>query len=332
MWNDSLLKAYLAREQKALLLLLIAFACMGGIGVLYSLPSEPLCYAAVLTLAVAAVLFGFGFVRYGRQCRELERLLASVDETELPMPEPGTRLEADYQNLVRALAASRNSTIAAESARRRDMVEYYTLWAHQIKTPIAAMRLLLQTQPGPQNLALDAELLEIEQYVGMVLSYLRLESEASDLVLGRFALDQLVRGAVRKYSRLFILKKITLAYTGTEAEVLTDQKWFAFVLEQLLSNALKYTPPGGRVSITAAADGVTVRDTGIGIRAEDLPRVFEKGFTGYNGREEQKSTGLGLYLCRRVVRRLGHTISLTSAPGSGTAVCIGFAAGKPAYD
>ena len=199
----------------------------------------------------------------------------------------------------------------------QEMTDYYTLWAHQIKTPIAAMRLLFQETPQPE---LEVELLKIEQYVEMVLGYLRLGSGSTDYVFREESLDLMLRQAVRKYARLFILKKISLDFQETNRSVVTDEKWLSFVIEQLLSNALKYTPEGGQIRIYNDGETVVIADNGIGIQEEDLPRVFEKGFTGFNGRENRKSTGIGLYLCREVMDRLNHDSSISSRPGQGTLV------------
>lgn len=125
---------------------------------------------------------------------------------------------------------------------------------------------------------------------------------------------------MRKFAKMFILKKITLDFQETGKTVLTDEKWLLFVVEQVLSNALKYTPEGGTIRIYGDGATVVIADNGIGIREEDQARVFEKGYTGYNGRADKKSTGIGLYLCRQVMDRLNHGISLTSRPGQGTLV------------
>lgn len=210
--------------------------------------------------------------------------------------------------------------------RLRDMTDYYTFWAHQIKTPIAALGLLLQEREDSG--ALEVELLKIEQYVEMVLSYLRLDSSSTDYVLQDCDLDGILRGAVRKLAKMFILKKITLDFQETGKTVLTDGKWLGFVVEQVLSNALKYTPEGGTIRIYGDRDTVVIADDGIGIRPEDLPRVFEKGFTGYNGRTERKSTGIGLYLSKMVMERLYHGITVTSRPGQGTLVRLDLSRGK----
>ena len=312
-----LLGAYLARHGKLLLLLTGSMFICAWIFFLYGLPVESVGYAAVLCGALGLVLFAVDYVQFLHRHRELARLLAQVKETVLPLPPPRGLLEEDYQTLLQALASDRNALAMENRNRLQDMTDYYTLWAHQIKTPIAAMRLLLQEEPRPE---LEGELLKIEQYVEMVLGYLRLGSSSTDYVLRNCDLDKRLRQSIRKYARLFILKKIALDFQETGRQVLTDEKWLAFVFEQLLSNALKYTPSGGRIRVYGDGDTLVIADTGIGIQPEDLPRVFENGFTGFNGREDKKSTGIGLYLCRQVLDRLNHNISIASRPGEGTLV------------
>ena len=157
------------------------------------------------------------------------------------------------------------------------MEEYYTLWVHQIKTPIAAMSLLLQEEDTPENGELSMELFRIEQYVEMVLQYLRLDSPDHDLAFRSVDVDDCVRQAVRKYARSFIRKKIALDFQETGIETVSDEKWLVFVLEQLLSNALKYTPSGSISLSVEEPLTLVIEDTGIGIAAEDLPRICEKG-------------------------------------------------------
>lgn len=311
------LAAYLRRHWKLLLLLAGSLGICSAVFYLYGLPLESVLYAFALCFALGTALFAAGYVQFRRRHRELERLLVQVKEKVLPLPPPKGLLEADYQALVQALASDRAALFLEDRNRLQDMTDYYTLWAHQIKTPIAAMRLLLQEEPRPE---LEGELLKIEQYVEMVLGYLRLGSASTDYVLRSCPLDPLLRQSIRKYARLFILKKISLDFQETGRTVLTDEKWLAFVVEQLLSNALKYTPEGGRIRVYGDGETLVIADSGIGIQEEDLPRVFEKGFTGYNGREDKKSTGIGLYLCSQVMDRLNHGISITSRPGQGTLV------------
>ena len=210
------------------------------------------------------------------------------------------------------------------------MKDYYAKWVHQIKTPIAGLQLLLQMERGEQENAesgermteeyhikqlqnltdMEEELFRIEEYVGMALQYQRLNSNSNDYILKQISLDTVIREVIHKYAR-----------------IISDEKWLAFVLEQLLSNAVKYTP-GGELTIEVQEEPqqiwLKIRDTGIGIRSEDIPRVFEKGYTGFNGHEDKRSTGIGLYLCRDALQKLGHTIRIQSEIGEGTVVTVGF--------
>ena len=196
------------------------------------------------------------------------------------------------------------------------MTDYYTMWAHQIKTPIFALRLLLQESPE-ENKEKLSELFKIEQYVEMVLGYLRTEDMSSDLKLSRCSLDRIIRDQIHKYAGIFVSKKLTLTYESISQDVLTDEKWLGFVIGQILSNALKYTRTGGNLTLV-------IEDTGIGIRAEDIPRIFEKGYTGVNGRDDNRATGIGLYLSNKIMRKLGHRLYITSMEGKGTKVFLEF--------
>ena len=181
----------------------------------------------------------------------------------------------------------------------------------------------LQGQDDPAARRLRAELGRVEQYVEMVLTYLRLHEGGSDYVIRSYSVDDIVRPAVRRFAGEFIDRRIALDYVPVGRAVVTDEKWLRFVVEQVLSNALKYTPEGGRIAITWQEDGLCITDTGIGIAPEDLPRVFEMGYTGTNGRIDRHASGIGLYLCRRICQNLGHTITARSAMGQGTTVYIG---------
>ena len=289
---------------------------------LYGLPGEGLVYTLVLWAAGFSVLGGVDFFRFRRCHRDLEKLHKEILVTAENLPRPGCLIEEDYQSLLRLLESTLRERQAQADQAMADQLAYYTLWVHQIKTPIAAMDLLLQQ--GERGPAAQAELFKISQYVDMALQYVRLDGTTRDLHLSQVSLDQVIRQVVRKYAKLFILKKIRLDFRETGLTVLSDEKWLAFLLEQLLSNALKYTPEGGQVAIFGEPREILViADTGIGIAPEDLPRVFERGFTGQNGRLDKKATGIGLYLCRRMTELLGHTLSITSAPGKGTQVRVG---------
>ena len=230
--------------------------------------------------------------------------------------------DADYQQIIQLLADEQAQFHTAMNQRYEDMVAYYTIWAHQIKTPIASMRLTMQNEDSSLSRKLSGDLFRIEQYVEMVMMFLRLDSDSTDYVIREHDLDVIVRQAVRKFAGEFIARKIQLVYEPVNTKVITDEKWLSFVVEQVLSNALKYTPSGSITISLEAPKTLCIRDTGMGIALEDLPRIFEKGYTGYHGRADKKATGIGLYLCRRICNNLGHTLTVKSTVDVGTTVAI----------
>ena len=312
--------SYLKRHIRLLLMLLVCGGVAAAVLFLYRVPREGLWYAFLLCLAVGALFLVLGFCRYRSRHKALQRVLELMGEGSLALPEAEDALEADYQTLLNALEEDRRRTVA-EAAAERDRAEtFYTAWVHQIKTPLAAMGLLLQSgEPDPA--LLKGELFAMAKYVALVLTYQRLGGESTDLVLKACDLDAVIRAAVKEYARLFILKKLTLTFTPTGRTVLTDEKWLGFVIGQLLGNALKYTNQGG-VSIFAQGDRLVIEDTGMGIPESELPRIFEKSFTGENGRRLERATGLGLYLCKRTCDLLGHGITAESEVGKGTRVIL----------
>lgn len=317
-----MLRGYLARRAWMGALLGACAGVFAAVLWLYDLPVEAVGYASLLCLLLTAVWVAVDFIRYRRRTCLLESMAGQAALTLDRLPEPSDRQERAYQALLRELDGDRRDLASRTDKRRRETIDYYTMWVHQIKTPIAAMRLLLRDESRDRELG--AELFRVERYVELVLSFLRLGSDSSDYVICRQALDPILHRAARKYATLFIRGKVSLDLRETGLEALTDGKWLQLVVEQLLSNAVKYAP-GGKVSVYARGDDLVVEDNGIGIPQEDLPRIFDKGFTGGNGHMEARSTGIGLYLCREICRRLGHTLSVESQPGRGSRFIVGLA-------
>ena len=289
---------------------------------LYGLPLGAVLYPAALCAAAGGIILLLSLRKSRAVCQELSLMQHHPADLPDELPAAQSPQEQAYQALLLALHADRQKLKSNMNARYHDMTEYYTVWAHQIKTPIAAIRLALQNEDTPLSRRLTGEVGRVEQYVQMALTYLRLGSDSSDYVIRSCALDDIVRPAVRRFAGEFIQRNIQLNYQMLNCTVITDEKWLGFVVEQVLSNALKYTPQGS-VSIYMEPEGVLcIRDTGIGIAPEDLPRVFEKGYTGYNGRSHRKASGLGLYLCREILTRLGHSVSAESQVDHGTTIRI----------
>lgn len=291
---------------------------------LYDVSLEPILYGLALCLAggVGMTLVD-GMVAY-RRCQKLRQLQENLEDSLLELPKPKEEMEELYQACIRQLQEENRQLANGWQQNYEDLQDYYTTWAHQVKTPIAAMRLLLQTEECCVGGQLQLELFKIEQYVELALGYLRTEDISRDMRIQEYSLDGIIRQAVKKYARMFIMEKIALEYEPVQCLVLTDEKWLLFVLEQILSNSLKYTHQG-KISIYMAKDQektLVIEDTGIGISAQDLPRVFERGFTGCNGREDKRSTGIGLYSVKKVMKKLSHEITITSLAGVGTKVFL----------
>lgn len=314
---------YLKYHIKWFLAFAVCGLMMAAVMLLNNIPGHEICYGLLLCFVLLILIVGGDFCGYAKKYWRLKEMEYTVTVSVDGLIETKEPLQQEYQILLKELFEE-NTRLTNEAVHReRDLMEYYTMWVHQIKTPIAALKLLLQEHEGEREEELQ-ELFRIEQYAQMALQYMRLGSETTDFVLKRVELDDVIREAVHKYVRQFIRKKIALNYEEVNRAVLTDEKWLEFVIEQLLSNALKYTAKGS-ISIYMEDDRLAIADTGIGIRQEDLPRVCEKGYTGYNGHADKCSTGIGLYLCSSILKKLGHTLTITSEEGKGSRIVIGFA-------
>lgn len=320
MSRKTIIKAYVIERKRVIGAYLFFVAIFLVVFKLYSIKLRIVLYPALLC-GVFAVLFSVkDFLRYTKAHLYREQLKKHIDVTLDNLPKASSLSERDYQVLLKRLMEEKNKELAYRNKQYTDLREYITLWSHQIKTPITALGLMLQAEAASSEL--KDRLLEIEQYVDITLQYTRLDSLNSDLVLKEYSLDDIVRSAVKYYSRTFIAKRLSLDLSPLDTRVVTDEKWLLFVIKQVLSNALKYTKEG-RISIyMAKGEGKTlvIKDTGIGISSEDIPRIFERGFTGYNGRRNKKSTGIGLYLSKEIIDKLGHKMIITSELGKGTMV------------
>ncbi len=317
-----LLLSYLRQRRKGILAFFLFCAVFAASFLLYHLPIGAIAYPMLfcLLLGVIFVIWDFSRARQKhKMLMEIQNLTAAMIGS---LPEPQGADDEDYQAIIRSLQqeAAEHDTLA--SARYQDMVEYYTLWVHQIKTPITSMRLSLEQEDTALSRKLSSDLFQIEQYVEMVLAFLRLDFNSSDYVFREYALDGILEQAITKFAPEFIARKIHLNYVPTGESVVTDEKWLSFVVEQILSNALKYTPSGEIKIDLRQPKTLCIQDTGIGIAPSDLPRVFEKGYTGCNGRTDKRASGIGLYLCRRICGKLGIEIRIDSQLDQGTTVFL----------
>ena len=307
------------RSKAGIVLLFVLFAAVLAFSfTLYHLPAEAVLYPAALCVILGLAALVIGFIH----TLHMHKLISDIREMDTELPEVRNVEAADYREIVCLLREQNREARTRAETDMAAMMDYYTLWVHQIKTPIASMRLRLQEEDTPQARVLLSDLGRIERYVSMVLTYLRLEGSSTDYVIREYDLDSILRPVFKQFAGEFISRKLKLDYTPVNVKVLTDEKWLSFVVEQLLSNALKYTPKGSVSVYLEEPSVLCIRDTGIGIAPEDLPRVFDRSYTGLTGRADRRASGLGLSLCKQVCDNLGHGISIESAPDLGTTVRV----------
>lgn len=328
----SILSVYIKQKIKIFLVFLLFCVIFAVVFFLYKLPIESVIYPTMICGLFGIIFVALDFVRTKRKHKmllEISRLSSAMINE---MPSASGIEDCDYQKIIRALQKEISQLETDSNNRFNDMVDYYTVWAHQIKTPIASMRLTLQNEDTKLSRRLLSDLFHIEQYVEMIMAFLRIDSTSSDYVFKEHNIDTLIRQTVKKFAHEFIDRKITLEYEPIDYTVITDDKWMSFVIEQVLSNALKYTRKGSIKIYMNEQKMLCIEDTGIGIAPEDLPRVFEKGYTGYNGRSDKKASGLGLYLCKIICQKLDLKITVSSKLDKGTTVFIDLNQHRYKYD
>ena len=318
-----ILKSYLKKNIKVYILFIVFIFIFFIMFYLYNLPLEALIYTGSFCFLAALVASFSDFVNYRESYRKLKFLEENILNDLDALPKSLDIRIDYYHKIIEKLYEELEKLTQENRQKNTDMVDYYSMWVHQIKTPIAAMNFLLDNEEVDQKI-LQQELFKIERYVEMVLTYIRLDSVSSDYVITKINLDEVVKDSVKKYATIFINKKIKLNYVSHETMVISDKKWLSFAFEQILGNSVKYSSAGGEITIETYENKLVIEDNGIGIKEEDLPRIFEKGFTGFNGRYEKKSSGLGLYLCKKTLDKLGHHIEISSKVGEGTRIEIAF--------
>lgn len=293
---------------------------------------QDVVYAAVLDAILLLITVFVGYLRYSSKVKALSNALNRPVEEQAQLFEPTDDVEQLYTRLLEAEREELGLLMSDDEQSQCGIADMNggnisTAGLNVVELNDAAKQKAVFKELSDNVGSFEDELFRIEEYVSMALQYQRVSNTENDFVLEKVSLDGVIRDTIKKYAKTMIRRHIGINYSGTKKQVYTDEKWLAFILEQILSNAIKYTPQG-YVTIETAEEKdrffITIKDTGIGIKAEDLPRVFEKGYTGYNGHADKKATGIGLYLCRQMADKLGHTIRMESELGKGTKVWIGF--------
>ncbi len=317
-------KRYILKNIKLICFSVLSFTIFAIMFFLYEIPIGAITYPTILCLFIALVFIIFDYIKklhIHNKLLEIQKLEPKLISN---MPKTDNILEHDYQIIIKNLKQNIYNLETTKNKQYSDMIDYYTLWAHQIKTPITSMKLTLKNPSDTSKSQFQTDLHRIEQYVDMVLAFMRLNSEYSDYIFKEYPLDEIIKTSIKKFSHDFISKKIKLDYFPLNKLIITDKKWFSLIIEQLLSNALKYTQTGSIKIYCPHDQTLCIRDTGIGIKSEDIPRIFDKGYTGYNGHNARHSSGIGLYICKRISSNLKIKIKVASEYNKGTSVYLTF--------
>lgn len=298
---------YFKDNHRVYLLLLVVILVFDSLLMLCNIDTSLIIYPNVIVLFIIIVHSLFDYYKYKNKHELLNKSL--YEEVDCLFDEDYQKIINELEDKIRQLETDKHKVM-------KEMSDYYSLWIHQIKTPISAMQLTLENEDSPLSRKLMLELLHIEQYVDMVLTYQKL-SDSSDYVFEENDLDVMIKDTIRYLRLEFIERKISLKYEPVNRTIITDKKWFEFILKQLISNALKYTRKGS-IEIYLEDNYLCIKDDGIGIKESDLKRIFEKGYTGSNGHDNKNSSGIGLYLCTNIVSNLGLKLSATSSVGVGS--------------
>jgi signal transduction histidine kinase len=292
-----------------------------------------LLYINLVSLSFFIIYLTVRYIYYRNYYKSLADIVENKrDQIINRLPKPKSYEQILFHNVFSALYEEQSSKVQKLYEQKKDYEEFITSWVHQVKTPISVCRLLIESNSNSSNketlYSLEEELDKIENFIEQALYYSKIDDFSKDYLINEVELERLVKEAVKKQAKTFIGKKINIEIQNTNLTVITDKKWLYFILDQVLSNSLKYTSDGGQIKIYGLtedkAQKLVIEDNGIGIRSEDIGRVFDKGFTGYNGRENYKATGIGLYLSKKLAVKLGHDITVESKHGEYTKVTIIF--------
>lgn len=323
MWNKKLLNEYLKMKKTSIIGILGVYAILFVFVYLYRIPIEVILYPFILTIVFVLIVLLFDYIKYKEKVNKIIQICNDISSCYSVKINDKNIFDEYYLDIINELLKENRKQVSQFQKKVSDVNDYFSIWVHQIKTPIASMKLKIDNEQM-DLLQLASDLNRIDHYVDLVLSFLKFDEEKIDLYFRKTDVDRIMRESLKKFSNDFIIKKIRLDYKLSKREVLTDEKWLSFVFDQLLSNALKYTDKG-TISIYYDEDScLCIKDSGIGIALADMERLFEKGFTGYNGRQYKKASGIGLYMCKRMCDKLNTAISIESVVNEYTLVKLKF--------
>jgi signal transduction histidine kinase len=288
----------------------------------------------IFWILIVAIYIHIRFFFRKRYFSELLLQLERLDKKYLiseVMEHPILTEDKIYYRLLKAANRSMMEQVSESKRERKEYKEYIEQWIHDVKTPISAMKLLCENNKSDTTRKLMAELTKVSHYTDQALYYARSENVEKDYLIREVSLSEMIHAAVAENKQLLLQNHISIEVNDCDNTVYTDEKWIGFILNQLIANAVKYSKKEPKIIFESNSKQgqvvLIIRDNGVGISETDLPRIFEKGFTGKNGRTGKSSTGIGLFLCKRLCEKLGIGIAVKSKSGQETQVELCFPKG-----
>ena len=282
---------------------------------LYHLPLSYFWISLLFNLTLLLILSIWLFIQFRKKLLLIQNFFFVQDLDDLSSPS-----ELAYQQLIEQLIVAESEKGLEEKSRMESLQTMVKMWSHQMKVPLSALSLMAQTDQLDRQ-EVRQQLLRLENYLDTLLTYLKFSQHKDDFRFEALSARSLVVDLVKKYRVSCLAKELSVEVSG-DWQLKSDKKWLSFAISQILDNAIKYSKRGGHIQVQLDEDGIQIADTGMGILPEDLPRLFEEGFTGYNGHEHKKATGLGLYMTKQVLDKLDLAIRVHSQVEEGTQVFI----------
>ncbi len=289
---------------------------------LYGISWAQINYPLFICFLALSLYFVLDFYFFNKKYKELSTMLKekNYDFSNVQAYNP---LEQKYIEIMNSSNQSHNENINMLKQKNDTNADYLLLWSHQIKTPLSALNLMSQKLPNSGEYM--EQLFYVDAYIDMMLQFLKLDNINEDYRFEQFNIGDVIRDSIKFFRPVFINSNTAVQLDNIDVTVLSDKKLLGFVIKQIISNAIKYSPKGLIKIFMENNNTLVIEDNGIGIQAEDIPMLFKKGFTGYNGRQHQKSSGIGLFLSHEILTKINHSITISSTPGKGTIVKIGTA-------
>jgi signal transduction histidine kinase len=329
------LKAYLKDKVLLFIMYFVLMVFVLGMVTFISIDhtSSNVLYVAFVLLFLLVIYLSIDYLKISSYFKAIDQKVVDHSMEWIPnLPEPISSVTEKYEQYVLKAYKTAQNENEQLILQHKENIEFVNTWVHEIKVPVAAAKLVISNSIDAPNrdvlISVNEEIEKIETFVEQVLYYSKINDFSKDYLIASTNMEPLIKESVKRYKKQFIAKRISIEFGNNDYTIDTDKKWLAYIIDQLLSNALKYTNEFGKIKINmkevATEYQLAIIDNGVGIRKDEMKRVFERGFTGTTGRLDRSSTGLGLYMAQSLATKLGLSITVSSQLEKGSTFTIHF--------